>query len=74
MSQSKRAITLVKIVEKSSLSNLTYKIHLHTTPSFNLTFCLQVIIQKPKILQIWSIKRGITLVRIVGKSSLSNLT
>jgi len=27
----------------------TPKIHLHTTPNFNLTFRSQVIIQKPKI-------------------------
>jgi hypothetical protein len=33
-----------------------YKIHLHTTPSFNLTFCSQLIIRKPTILQIQKYK------------------
>jgi len=39
-----------KIVEKSSLLNLDVRtIHLHTTPSFNLSFRSQAIIWKPTI-------------------------
>jgi hypothetical protein len=71
----KRGITLVKlskiVIIKLELD--CYKIHLHTTSSFNLTFHSQVI-RKLKVLQIYSTKRGITLIRIVEKSSLSNST
>ena len=76
----KRGITLVKIVQNKiiniehKLDTCIHKIHLHTTPSLNLTFRSQVIIWKPKIQEILSIKRGITLVRIVEISSSSNLT
>ena len=41
-----------------------HKIHLQTTPSFNLTFRSHVIIRKPNILQIQSTKGGRTLVKL----------
>ena len=37
-----------------------HKIHLHTKPNFNLMLRSQIIIWKPKIMQFYSIKRGVT--------------